>query len=412
MEPSPRTRADAEARDVADPLRTCRDRFVIPHGLVYLDGNSLGPMPSHVPARASEVLTDEWAKGLIGSWNDADWIGLPQRTAAKIAPLIGADADEVMVADSTSVDLFKLLVVATRMRPDRRTIVIEPTTFPTDGYIAASVARLLGLELRWCDPTTPLAAVDSDTIALTLTHVDFRSGATFDLDLITKGAHASGAVMIWDLCHSVGALPVDMHACAADFAVGCTYKYLNGGPGAPAFMYAARALHQHLDQPLSGWLGHAEPFAMERDYHPAPGPTSLAAGTPPIVAMAVLHSALEAFDGVQLSELRAKSVALTSMFMELVDERLPGTFDFATPTEPARRGSQVSLRHEQAYGVVQALIKRGVVGDFRSPDIARFGFAPLYLRFVDVYDAVAALEAVMQSREWADPAFAGRRVVT
>jgi kynureninase len=412
MERSPRTRAEAEVRDAADPLRSCRDRFVIPPGLIYLDGNSLGPMPSHVAARSSEVLTQEWARGLIGSWNDADWIGLPQRTAAKIAPLIGADADEVMVADSTSVDLFKLLVIAARMRPQRRVIVVEPTTFPTDGYIAASVARLLNLELRWCDPSDPLATVDSDTIALALTHVDFRSGATYDLDVITEGAQASGAVMIWDLCHSVGALPVDMHACRADFAVGCTYKYLNGGPGAPAFMYAARTHHHSLDQPLTGWLGHAEPFAMKRDYQRAAGTTSLAAGTPPILALAVLHSALDAFDGVQLFELRAKSLALTSLFMELIEDRLPGMFDFATPVDPARRGSQVSLRHEQAYGVVQALIKRGVVGDFRTPDTARFGFAPLYLRFVDVYDSVAALQAVMESREWADPAFVDRAAVT
>jgi kynureninase len=258
----------------------------------------------------------------------------------------------------------------------------------------------------------PLGSVDSETVALVLTQVDFRSGATYDLDLITSGAQAHGAVMIWDLCHSVGAIPVDMHSCNADFAVGCTYKYLNGGPGSPAFMYAARAHHERLDQPLTGWLGHADPFAMERAYRPAPGTTSLAAGTPPIVAMSVLHSALDVFQGVDLSELRAKSLALTSMFMELVDERLPGTFALATPTNPARRGSQVSLRHEQAYGVVQALIKRGVVGDFRSPDIARFGFAPLYLRFVDVHDAVAALQAVMESREWADPAFTDRAAVT
>jgi kynureninase len=412
MDPSPRTRQQAVVRDAADPLSPWRDRFVIPDRIIYLDGNSLGPMPSHIPDRLGKVLVDEWARGLIGSWNDADWIGLPQRTAAKIAPLIGADPDEVMVADSTSVDLFKLLVIAARLRPDRRVIVVEPTTFPTDGYIATSVARLLDLELRWCDPGDPLDAVGSDTAALALTHVDFRSGATYDLDLITDAAHAHGAVMIWDLCHSVGAIPVNMHACEADFAVGCTYKYLNGGPGSPAFMYAARAHHERLDQPLTGWFGHAEPFAMERDYRPALGTTSLAAGTPPIVAMAVLHSALDAFDGVDLAALRAKSLALTAMFLQLIDERLPGTFAFATPTDPARRGSQVSLRHEHANGVVQALIKRGVVGDFRAPDIARFGFAPLYLRFVDVYDAVAALQTVMESREWADPAFAERRAVT
>jgi kynureninase len=385
---------------------------VIPDEVIYLDGNSLGPMPSHIPDRLGEMLTDEWARGLIGSWNDADWIGLPQRTAAKIAPLIGADPDEVMVADSASVDLFKLLVVAARLRPDRHVIVVEPTTFPTDGYIAASAARLLDLELRWCDPSDPLAAVDPDTAALALTHVDFRTGATYDLDLITSGAHAQGAVMIWDLCHSVGAVPVDMHACRADFGVGCTYKYLNGGPGSPAFMYAARGHHERLDQPLTGWFGHADPFAMERDYRPAPGTTSLAAGTPPIVGMSVLHSALDVFDGVDLSALRAKSLALTSMFMHLIEERLPGTFAFATPSDPERRGSQVSLQHEHAYAVVQALIRRGVVGDFRTPDLARFGFAPLYLRFVDVYDAVVAVHSVMELREWADPAFADRAAVT
>jgi kynureninase len=320
---------------------------------------------------------------------------LPATSAAKIARLVGAAPDEVVVADSTSVNLFKLLVAAARLRPDRRTIVVEPSTFPTDGYIAASTAELLGLELRWCDPLDPLASVDEDTAVLALTHVDFRTGAMYDLAGITAGAQSRGALTLWDLCHSTGAVPVDLSGCGVDLAVGCTYKYLNAGPGAPAYAFAAKELQDRLDQPLTGWLGHAEPFAMERDYRPAAGMGRLRAGSPPIVSMAALDAALDAFDGVQPAQLRAKSLALTSLFISLLDERVGSAVEVLTPRTEEQRGSQVSLRHPRAADLIERLIAVDVVGDFRTPDIARFGFAPMYVSFVDVWDAADRLAGVL-----------------
>jgi kynureninase len=406
------TRDAAAARDSADPLAHCRDRFDLPAGLLYLDGNSLGALPRGVAGRVGAVISEEWGRGLVGSWNVSGWMDLPATTGAKIARLVGAAPNEVVVADSTSVNLFKLLVAAARLRPGRRTIVTEPTTFPTDGYIAASAARLLGLELRWCDPLDPLAAVGDDTAVLALTHVDFRTGGMYDLTRITAGAHAAGALVLWDLCHSVGAVPVDLRGAGADLAVGCSYKYLNGGPGAPAWAYVAESLHERLDQPLPGWLGHAEPFALERDYRPAAGIAQLRAGSPPVLSLAALDAALDAFDGVDPADLRAKSLGLTSLFIELVEAWAGAEVEVVTPRGDSERGSQVSLRHPHAYGVVQALVARGVVGDFRAPDLARFGFAPMYLRFADVWDAARQLADVLERGEWDDPAYANRAAVT
>ncbi|HWL98803.1 MAG TPA: kynureninase [Nocardioidaceae bacterium] len=408
--PGDLTRRGALQRDADDPLAFARARFSLPESMVYLDGNSLGALPRGVHARLRQVVEDEWGGRLIGSWNAAGWMELPAVTGAKIARLVGARPDEVVAADSTSVNLFKLLVAAARLRPGRGVIVTEPSTFPTDGYIAASVARTLGLELRWCDPLDPLASVGRDTAVLALTHVDFRTGRMYDMDALTRGAHAEGALMLWDLCHSAGAVPVDLTAAGADLAVGCTYKYLNAGPGAPAFCYVATAHQEAVDQPLTGWMGHAAPFAMDRDYTPATGVDRMRAGTPPILGLASLDAALDAFEGVDTADLRRKSVALTSSFIDLVREHTD--LEVVTPSAPEERGSQVSLRHPQAYGVVQALIARGVVGDFRTPDIARFGFAPLYIRHVDVFDAVAALRTVLDRREYADPAYAVRAAVT
>ena len=279
------------------------------------------------------------------------------------------------VGDSTTVLLFKTLVAAARLRPGRRVVVLEPTTFPTDGYVAAGVADLLGLELRWCDPADPAASLDHDVALLALTHVDFRTGALYDLAELTKAAHDVGALVEWDLCHSAGAVPVDLAAVDADFAVGCGYKYLNGGPGAPAYVYVARRLQDDLAQPITGWMGHAHPFAMERDHQPADGVRRMASGTPPVLALSALDAALSAFDDVDMATLREVSLSLTDHFIALVDARLGDTFSVVTPREQALRGSQVSLAHPEAYGVVQALIARGVVGDFRTPDVARFGFA-------------------------------------
>jgi kynureninase len=404
------TRRGARQRDADDPLAFARARFSLPEGLIYLDGNSLGALPRGVQARVRQVIADEWGERLIGSWNTAGWMDLPDHTGAKIARLVGARPDEVVATDSTSVNLFKLLVAAARLRPGRGVVVTESSTFPTDGYIAASVARTLGLELRWCDPADPLASVDQDTVVLALTHVDFRTGRMYDMDAVTRGAHAEGALMLWDLCHSVGAVPVDLTAAGADLAVGCTYKYLNAGPGAPAFCYVSTAHQDAVDQPLTGWMGHAAPFEMERDYTPAPGIDRMRAGTPPILGLAALDAALDAFEGVDTADLRRKSVELTSSFIDLVHEQTD--LEVVTPARPEERGSQVSLRHPQAYGLVQALVERGVVGDFRTPDIARFGFAPLYIRHVDVFDAVAALCTVLDRREYADPAYAVRAAVT
>ncbi len=407
-----RDRGWALARDAESPLAGRRALFDLPEGLIYLDGNSLGALPRAVPAHLQRVVTEQWGQGLISSWNTADWINLPRRVAAKIAPLLGAEAADVHVGDSTSVTLFKTMVAACRLRPDRDVIVLEPTTFPTDAYVATGVARTLGKELRWCDPADPAAALGPDVALLALTHVDFRSGAMYDMAALTAAAHDVGALVQWDLCHSAGAVPVDLPGADVDLAVGCTYKYLNGGPGSPAFAWVAPRHQAELDQPITGWMGHARPFDMDLDYTPGPGTSRLASGTPPVLALSALDVALDAFDGVAVDVLRGESLSLTGYFMDLVDARLGSTFEVITPRDPARRGSQVSLRHPEAYGVVQALIARGVVGDFRTPDVARFGFAPLYVSHADVFDAVEHLVAVMAADEHQRPEYAVRNAVT
>jgi kynureninase len=412
MPASPPSRNTALDLDAANPLRGRRDLFSLPPGTVYLDGNSLGALPRSVPERLERVVREEWGEGLIGSWNTADWIGLPGRVGDRVAALLALPPGSVWVSDSTSVSLFKTMVAACRLRPGRDVIVVEDGTFPTDGYIAASVARMLGMELRWADSDKVEDAFDERVALACLTHVDFRTGAMFDVATVTAAAHSVGALMLWDLCHTAGAVPVDLVAADADFAVGCSYKYLNAGPGSPAFMYVAPMHQDAIDQPLSGWMGHARPFDMERDYDPVLGVGRLASGTPPVLALSALDAALEVFEGVSSADLRATSLSLTDYFIDLVDVRLPGVFEVVTPREHDRRGSQVSLRHPAAYGVVQALIARQVVGDFRNPDIARFGFAPLYVTHADVYDAVDRLVAVMENREHEKPAYASRNRVT
>ena len=406
------SRADAVALDERSPLRGRRALFDLPDEVIYLDGNSLGALPRNVAARMQEVIALEWGAGLISSWNTADWVGLWRRVGAKIAPLIGVSGDDVHVGDSTTVTLFKTLTAAARLRPGRRVVVLEPTTFPTDGYVAAGVARTLGLELRWCDPADPAASLDEDVALLTLTHVDFRSGAMYDMAALTAAAHDVGALVQWDLCHSAGAVPVSLVEADADIAVGCTYKYLNGGPGSPAFCWVHPCHQDAWDQPITGWFGHAHPFDMDRDFTPADGITRMASGTPSVLALSALDAALDVFDGVAVDVLREGSLSLTGLFIALVDERLGSVFEVITPREQGRRGSQVSLRHDEAYGVVQALIERGVVGDFRTPDVARFGFAPLYVTHADVYDAVEHLVEVMAHGEHRRPSYAVRNAVT
>ncbi len=408
-----RDRADRLDRE--DPLASLRHRFVPADG-IYLDGNSLGQLPLGVAERVADVAEREWGRGLISSWNTAGWFTLPTRVGDRIARLVGAPAGSVVVGDSTSVQLFNTLVAAARLRPGRTALVTDVANFPTDGYVAASVARLLGLDLVLVDPSDELALarlVDEHLAVLTLSHVDYRTGVLHDMERITAAVHAAGGLVVWDLAHSAGAVPVDLVGCDVDFAVGCSYKYLNGGPGAPAFGFVHPRWHDEADPPLTGWLGHAVPFALEPEYRPAPGASRLRVGSPPVLSMSALDAALDVFDGVDMQQVRAKSLALTDLFVEAVETRLAAYgVEVVVPREHARRGSQVCLRLPQAFPVVQALIERGVVGDFREPDLARFGFTPLTVSHADVLAAVAVLEQVLSSGEWRQPRFARRSEVT
>ena len=406
-------RARAEQLDADDPVAGARQRFVLPDGLVYLDGNSLGALPAAVPAAVSDVVQQQWGQDLITSWNTHDWWDAPRRIGARIARLIGAEADEVVVADSTSANLFKALVAAARLRPGRGTLVIEPGNFPADLYIADSVGELLGMRVVRVEPGEVASVLDDDVAVVSFSQVDYRTGRAHDMAGITRAVHDAGALAVWDLSHSAGALPVDLGACDVDLAVGCTYKYLNGGPGAPAYVMVARRHHETVRSPLSGWTGHARPFAMEGSYEPAPGIDRMRNGTPPMLSMLALEAALGAFDGLSMSDVRAKSLSLTSLFLELADDVLaPLGFEAVTPRADDERGSQVSLRHDSAYAVVQALIARRVVGDYRDPDLVRLGFAPLYVRHVDVVRAVEQIVAVVEAGEQDDPRYAVRTVVT
>lgn len=409
----PYTREDFEGLDRADQLSAFRARFDLPENEIYLDGNSLGAMPANVPARIEKALKQEWAQGLIRSWNDADWYPAPQRTGGKIAALIGAQAHEVIVADSTSINLFKVLVAATRMLPTRKVILAERSNFPTDVYIADSVAELTGCELRCVEPDEVLDALGENVAILSLTHVNFKSGRRYDMAAITARAHELGVLVVWDLCHSAGAMPIELNLAGADFAVGCGYKYLNGGPGAPSFVFVAERHIPKVRQPLTGWHGHAKPFDFSHDYVPHPSIDRMLAGSAPQLGVLALEAALEVFDDVDMQAVRDKSVALCDLFIELCDQQLDGlAIELRTPRDASQRGSQVSLAHAQAYPVMQALIARGIVGDFRAPDILRFGFTPLYTRYVDVWDCVIALREILQRDEWNRPEFLARKSVT
>ena len=394
------TRDEALALDRADRLASRRDLFELEDGLIYLDGNSLGALPKAVKGRLAQAVEAEWGRGLIRSWNTASWIDLPSRVGARIAALIGAASDEVIAADSTSVNLFKLAAGALALRPDRKVILSEPGNFPTDLYILQGLAQFLpGVELRLAAPGDLHAALDESVALLLLTQTHYKTGALHDMAALTAHAHEVGALALWDLSHSAGALEVDLNGTGADLAVGCGYKYLNGGPGAPAFAFVARRHQAGFQSPLTGWMGHAKPFDFSDDYAPGPGMLRALCGTPSVLGLTALEAALSAFDGVEMSALRAKSRALGDLFLDLVEARCPG-FGIACPRDSAQRGSQVSLTHPNGYPIVQALIARGVVGDFRAPDVLRFGFAPLYLRYVDVWDAVEHLVQVMAREEW------------
>ncbi len=407
--------ADAAALDAADPLRQVRDLFHLPEGVIYLDGNSLGPPPKAAFAALDRAARHEWGEGLIRSWNDAGWWTLTDTLGDRVGRLIGAAPGQTVVTDSTSINIYKALHAALALRPDRHTILAEHTSFPTDLYMAEGVASSRpGTTLRLAEDSAMLEAlIGYDTAVVLINHVDYRSGTLRDMTGLTKRVQAAGAIVVWDLCHSAGVVPITLDAVGADLAVGCTYKYMNGGPGAPAFVFASRRHHEELQQPLSGWWTHAQPFAMESRYRPAPGIRRMLCGTQPILSLRALEAALDVFADIDLSAVRAKSLALTGLFMDLVEPlgRAHG-LRILTPRNEAQRGSQVAIACEQAYPVVQALIARGVIGDFRAPDIMRFGFAPLYLSYHDVAEAADSLRDVLQSGAWRDPKFAARAAVT
>jgi kynureninase len=408
------TLAEAQALDAADPLRACRDLFTLPEGLIYLDGNSLGALPCATPARVAAAVEAQWAQDLIASWNKHGWIGAPARLGARIAPLIGARPDEVIVADSTSANLFKLIVAACQAQAGRTTILTEPGNFPTDLYIAQGVADLLPRrQVRTMSAGEIAAAIDGDTAVVVLTHVHYKTGAMLDMAALTAAAHDKGALVLWDLSHSVGAVPVDLGGCDADMAVGCGYKYLNGGPGAPAFLYVAGRLHGRLQSPMTGWMGHRTPFDFGDDYAPGEGMKRFLCGTPPILGMAALDAGLDTFDGATMAAVTAKSRSLSALLIAGIEQRCAGAgFTLVTPRDPAARGSHVSVAHHHAWEVCQALIARGVVGDFRAPEVLRLGLTPLYTSHEDVWRAVEIIAEVMETEAWRDPAYAERAAVT
>jgi len=409
-------RENALELDAQDPLAGCRDDFELAEGLIYLDGNSLGPLPKSVAPRVAQTITEEWGVDLITSWNKHGWFDLPRRVGEKIAPLIGAAEGQVVVADGTSINIFKVLAAAVRMQPGRHRIVSEPGNFPTDLYMVQGLAELLGDEkcdLVLAEEDGIIDAIDDRTALVILTEVNFRSGRRHEMAALTAAAQAKGALMCWDLCHSAGALAVELDACNVDFAVGCGYKYLNGGPGAPAFIYVAHRHQDRVIQPLSGWHGHAAPFEFSTEYTPAPGVGRYLCGTQPVLSTIALEQALEIWSRVSMAAVRQKSVALCDLFIDLVERRCPDMgFTLASPRDGDERGSQVSFSHADGYPIMQALIAEKVIGDFRAPDILRFGLTPLYTRFVDVWDAIDRLVTIMENKTYDRPEFRQRSAVT
>ncbi|KGJ07038.1 kynureninase [Paracoccus sphaerophysae] len=388
-----------------------RSAFHLPEGITYLDGNSLGPMPTHAADRVAAMMRDEWADMLITGWNRAGWYVQPRRVGDRIARLIGAGEGQVVIGDTLSIKVFQALSAALALNPSRRVILSDDGNFPSDLYVAQGLARVMGAELRVVAPEEVAAAITPDLAVLMLTEVDYRTGRRHDMAALTAQAHAAGALTVWDLAHSAGAIDVEPLGADADFAVGCTYKYLNGGPGAPAFIWV-HPRHAEAAAPcLQGWMGHAAPFAFDLGYAPAAGIERMRVGTPPVIALAALDAALDVWDGVGMADLRARSVELTEAFIEGVEAACPGV-TLHSPRDPAMRGSQVGFRHPQAYAVMQALIARGVIGDFRAPDVLRFGFAPLYNDLGDVERAVAALADILAAGAWDRPDYHRRAAVT
>jgi kynureninase len=390
-----------------------RAAFHIPEGLIYLDGNSLGPLPKAVPARLQAMLTEEWGASLIKGWNDHGWMAMPMALGDRIGRLIGAEPRHTVIGDTLSIKVFQALAAALRLNPDRRVILSDTGNFPSDLYMAEGLAGLLqnGTTLRTVAPEALIGAIDDTTAVVLATEIDYRTGARHDMAQLTRAAHDAGALCIWDLAHSAGALPVDVAGGGADFAVGCTYKYINAGPGAPAFIYVAPRHAQAAEPALAGWLGHAAPFAFDPHYTPGSGVERMRVGTPPVLQMAALETALDIWDAVDMAALRARSLALTDRFIAGVEAACPD-LALATPRDHARRGSQVSFRHPQGYAIMQALIGEGVIGDFRAPDILRFGFTPLYIGPDEVDAAIETLARILATNAWDQPQYHARKAVT
>ncbi|MBB5574338.1 MULTISPECIES: kynureninase [Rhizobium] len=408
--------AAVEAMDAADPLRSFRSRFALPEGVIYLDGNSLGAASHDVFAELQQAATEEWGNGLIRSWNSAGWFHLPLDLGDSIGRLIGAAPGQTVVTDSTSINIYKTLHAALAMRPGRSVIVAEGDSFPTDLYMAEGVASTrpgVTLRLEGRDADTIEDLIDDQVAVVLVNHVNYKSAELRDMAALTRRIHEAGALVIWDLCHSAGALPVDLDGANADFAVGCTYKYLNGGPGSPAFIYAARRHHDAITQPLSGWWGHARPFAFEQNFAGGEGIKRFLCGTQPILSLRALKGVLGVWDEVDMGALRKKSIALTDLFIQLVEAKCgQHGVVLETTRDSEKRGSQVSFMHSNSYEVMQALIERGVIGDFRAPATLRFGFTPLYVGYRDVWRAVEVLEDILRSGSWKDARFAVRSTVT
>ena len=410
-----KTRGDLEALDRADPLAGFRDEFFLPEGVVYLNGNSLGAMPLAAAQRSRRVVEQEWAEGLIGSMNTAGWYELPSTLGRKVAPIVGAQPHEVVLTDATGINLYKVMAAALQMQPDRRVVVMEGSNFPTNNYNVQGLLEALdkGHAIRFVEADGLADAIDDDVAAICITQVHYKTGRIHDMATLTAKAHAVGAAAVWDLCHSAGAMPVDLNGCNVDFAVGCTYKYLNSGPGAPALLFAAERHHGRYLQPLTGWYGHAAPFEFERDYRPAPGVRQMLTGTQPTASLSTAEIGIDIMLRADMRQIRQKSMRMTDLFIELVEERCAGYgFELVSPRDATQRGSQVSFRNDNGYPIVRALHDGGVICDFRAPANVRFGFAPLYIRYVDVWDAVDRLYDILDNETWQDAQYQVRKAVT
>jgi kynureninase len=410
-----RTRSEFEALDQSDPLAAFRDEFFLPPDVIYLNGNSLGAMPLAAAERAKRVIEHEWAEGLIGSMNTAGWYELPSTLGRKIAPLVGAKPNEVVLTDAVGINLYKVVAAALKMQPDRRVVVMEGSNFPTNNYMVQGLLEELDKDytIRFAEADEIMDAIDEDVAAICITHVHYKTGHIHDMAAITEKAHAVGAAAVWDLCHSIGAMPVDLNGCNVDFAVGCTYKYVNCGPGAPSLLFVAERHHGKYTQPLTGWYGHADPFGFERDYRPVEDVRQMLTGTQPTASLSIAEMGIDILLRADMQQIRDKSMRMTDLFIELVEERCGDYgFDLISPRDAKRRGSHVSFHNDDGYSIIRAMHDKNVVCDFRAPGKMRFGFAPLYICYVDVWDAVDRLHDILTNQIWKQPKYQVRATVT